>query len=371
MKILLTTISLDSSRGGGTAERSRQMALALKEKGHDCTIVAIDGGDYVEGLEAAGVEVYVMGFTRAVFTIPHMNLARLAGYVRQADGIHILGFWNLLSVATAAICRQVDKRYLLSVAGEFAGLVNPKPVHKLYNRIFGRSMIKGASAMVAITELERQQISKRASLPPDKVFVLPNGVKQTAPAASSNVLPPRPYALFVGRLTEIKGPDLLIEAFVRTAAQYPEFDLVVAGPDFGLGPKLEKLVAEAALTERVHLIGFLGEAERTLAYMRAAFLCVPSRSEAMSLVALEAAIAGTPVLLTDQCGFDSVAAMGGGRVVPATVDGLEAGLHWMFENAGSLPEMGERLRDYVKHTFTWDQIADDLLDLFTRTKMSD
>lgn len=340
------------------------MALALQKKGHQVTIVAIDGGDYIPSLEGVGVEVYAMGFARFIFTVPYVNLVRLARYVRQADGIHILGFWNLLSVATAALCRRFGKPHLLSVAGEFAGLVNPGLVRKLYYQLLGKPMIKGASGMVAITDLERAQIVERVEVKAEQVFVLPNGVSETASWANLAALPERPYALFVGRLTKIKGPDLLVEAFSQVAAQFPEFDLVVAGPDFGLGPMLQQRVAEAGLGKRVHFVGFLGEAERTAAYRRAAFLCVPSRSEAMSLVALEAGIAGTPVLITDQCGFDSVASVDGGRVVPATVEGLRGGLGWMLANSPQLQAMGERLKVHVSESFTWSRIADDLISLF-------
>ena len=42
------------------------------------------------------------------------------------------------------------------------------------------------------------------------------------------------YILFVGALTEVRRPDLLLEAFARVAEDYPEVHLVFAGPDFGL-----------------------------------------------------------------------------------------------------------------------------------------
>jgi glycosyltransferase involved in cell wall biosynthesis len=109
----------------------------------------------------------------------------------------------------------------------------------------------------------------------------------------------------------------------------------------------------------------LGESERTAAYQRAIFLVVPSRAEAMSLVALECGAAGTPVLLTDRCGFDEVEAIGGGRVVPATVEGLRDGLNAMLNQRTTLAEAGERLRAYVERNYAWPAIVKKLVSLLS------
>jgi glycosyltransferase involved in cell wall biosynthesis len=84
----------------------------------------------------------------------------------------------------------------------------------------------------------------------------------------------------------------------------------------------------------------------------------------MSIVALEAGIAGTPVLLTDCCGFSEVAYCGGGKVVPATVEGLHKGLSEMINNQGNLKIMGENLKKYVKEHFTWDVISAKYVKLY-------
>ena len=73
----------------------------------------------------------------------------------------------------------------------------------------------------------------------------------------------------------------------------------------------------------------------------------------MSIVVLEAGMTKTPVLLTDRCGFDAVESIGGGKVVPATVEGLEAGLAKLLDRPEVLRPMGIRLYRYVSENFTW------------------
>ncbi|WP_207956321.1 glycosyltransferase family 4 protein [Rubrobacter marinus] len=95
-------------------------------------------------------------------------------------------------------------------------------------------------------------------------------------------------------------------------------------------------------------------------------LAVPSRQEAMSIVALEAGISGTPVLLTDRCGFGEVAEVGGGQVVPATVEGLRAGLDGMLKDTEGLGQMGEKLRAFVAERYTWGTAVERYLKLYRR-----
>ena len=371
MNILLTTVSLDARRGGGTAERTRHLALNLHSQGHAVAVAAIDGGDMVYELTEAGISAYVTGFTKLRFAVPHLNLLRLWRIVKQADAIHLLGYWNLLTVATAFLARLAGTPYALSPAGEFVGLEHPRPIASLFHNLLGRKVIRRAEFMVAITPLERDQFIDLHGVPPERAMVLPNGVNADPVSREAPGLPERPFVLFLGRLAEVKGPDLLLDAFARTADQDNGYDLVMAGPDFGLEPMLRARASEPELAGRVHFVGFLDEAQRNGAYRRASLLCVPSRSEAMSLVALEGGVCGVPVLLTDRCGFDDVSTVNGGMVVPATVDGLWKGLQALLASSTNLPALGANLQDHVARNYAWTAVANKLVTEFeTRQPIS-
>ena len=91
---------------------------------------------------------------------------------------------------------------------------------------------------------------------------------------------------------------------------------------------------------------------------------VPSRSEAMSLVALEAGITGLPVLLTNTCGFDEVQAINGGRVVEPTAAGISGGLEVMFSEIDDLTLKGQRLKSFVIDHYSWHVIVTNMVDYF-------
>jgi glycosyltransferase involved in cell wall biosynthesis len=84
----------------------------------------------------------------------------------------------------------------------------------------------------------------------------------------------------------------------------------------------------------------------------------------MSIVALEAGVNGTPVLLTTECGFDEVAARGGGLVTAASAPALAAALRELLAHPAALAEQGARLRCYVLAELTWERAAARHLEVF-------
>nr|CAD6436851.1 glycoside hydrolase [Rhizobium sp. Q54] len=358
MKILLITVSLSSTTGGGTAERTRWLARHLVLQGHTCAVATIEDGDIAQDLRSIGIEVYATRAVKLRFKVPMINFSRLSALVVGADVIHILGYWNLLSIATAGLAVHHRKPYVFCAAGEFVGLEAPRPVSLLFHSLLGKRMLRHASLFIAITELERTQIMTRFKVGSDQVVVVPNGVELPPENWGGSGRPlADPYILFVGRLTEVKGPDLLLEAYATVASDFPDVKLMLAGPDFGLKKALQEATSYHRLADRVVFPGHLDEAKRAMAYRHALFLVVPSRSEAMSLVAVEAGAAGSPVLLTDRCGFDDVEAVGGGMVVPVTVEGLADGLRAMLERRDLLPQHGQALKVYVERVFAWPGIV--------------
>ena len=133
-----------------------------------------------------------------------------------------------------------------------------------------------------------------------------------------------------------------------------------------MGGELEQLSKNMNLTNRVNFTGFAGGDLKSSAYHGAELLIVPSRHEAMSIVALEAAITGTPVLLTDQCGFKQLAEAGAAIEAPATADGLAQGLLTLLKNPVRLKKMGDRGRTYARENYTWDIAARKHINLFYR-----
>ena len=84
----------------------------------------------------------------------------------------------------------------------------------------------------------------------------------------------------------------------------------------------------------------------------------------MSIVALEAGITGTPVLLTDVCGFHELEEIGGGISVKPNSKDILDGLTALVADPESARIRGMRLMEFVLNNYTWDSIIDKYISLF-------
>jgi len=109
----------------------------------------------------------------------------------------------------------------------------------------------------------------------------------------------RAFLLFMGRLHEKKGCDLLITAFAETASQAKGVHLVVAGPDqVGLQKKLQAMAAELGIADRVHWPGLIGGDVKWGAFRACDAFILPSHQENLGVAVVEALSVGKPVLLS-------------------------------------------------------------------------
>lgn len=126
----------------------------------------------------------------------------------------------------------------------------------------------------------------------------------------------RRFLLFLSRIHPKKGCNLLLDAFASLASEYPEIDLVVAGPDqVGLRATLEKYAAEHGIAHRIHWPGMLTGAAKWGAYRAAEAFILPSHQENFGIVIAEAAACSTPVLITNKVNiWREIEQSGGGFV---------------------------------------------------------
>ncbi len=367
MHVLHVNASLDPVTGGGTAARTSSLCRALSSSGTRTSVLTLGIG-LDPGVAAAtgDTEIIALRCLNRRFYVPEPAPARVRAAVASADIVHLSGHWTVLNAMVYRAARRHGTPHVVTPAGALPIYGRSTRIKHSYNRLVGSAMVRTAAAHIAIT---RDEVSDFVpyGVPPRSVTVIPNGVSpqefgpplQTADAELSARLghDPRPYILFMGRLNPIKGPDLLLAAIARVRDQLGDLRVVLAGPDEGMAAHLRDQARAAGLSDRVAFLGSVQGAVKVAAYRRARLLVVPSRHEAMSLVALEAGASATPVLLTDVCGFPEVEKAGGGRVVPATVEGLSDGLRELLLRPEQWPQMGRSLQRLVNSDYSWERAA--------------
>ena len=377
MNILNVNMTLDPVTGGGSAERTLQISRALNRAGHQCTILTTDTGlsqAYLLQCSKWGLNVVALPCLWQRFYLPKPSQYLIEKLVAGAAVVNLMSHWTLINALVYRAVTKLAKPYSVCPAGALPIFGRSEVLKQLYNHRIGRKIILHANGHIAISPNEIDQF-KSYGVQPDKVSVIPNGINPDDYSESDGKqfrvrygLGDAPLILFLGRLNIIKGPDMLLEAFCRYSQdeRMRAYHLVFAGPDGGMLNELRRMVEASDVKDRVHFIGHIGGSEKSEAYRAADFLAIPSRQEAMSIVVLEAGITGTPVLITDQCGFDDVAAVAGGMVVAASVEGLQEGLLAMTGNPDKLKIMGQNLLKFTREHFLWDHMVKRYLELFSR-----
>jgi glycosyltransferase involved in cell wall biosynthesis len=369
VKILNVIFSLDRVTGGGSVERTVQMSRSLVKAGEECTILTTNIGLTPERMkELEGITIVALPCLSRRFYVPKFDYKYVQDLVGNADVIHLMSHWSFLNALVYFIAQRHNKPYVVCPAGVLLIYGRSRVLKTLYNWVIGRRLIQNAAKHIAITADEIPQF-RTYGVPKDSVTIIPNGIDpvefkddKVDDFRATYGLGSVPFILFMGRLDPAKGPDLLLRAFCNLRDL--SYHLVFAGPDLDKSPELRAIVAQYNIADRVHFLGYVGGLNKSRAYYAADLLVIPSRREAMSIVALEAGITGTPVLMTDQCGFNEMSEAGGGMVVPASVEGLEKGLVDMLGNPAALKMKGEKLRAFVSEHFLWDSIIVKYIQLY-------
>jgi len=312
---ILYVIDSFSPATGGPPEAVRQLIKATRATGTHVEVVCLDRPD-AKFLLDLGCPVHALDQS---FLGRYAFSPRLWRWLRanagRFDGIIMNGVWTFPGFALRSAARRARRPYGIFVHGALDPWFNRryplKRLKKLFYWPMQYAVLRDAAAVFFTTKTERDLA--RTSFRPNhwKSVVAPLGIVEDEhprqdPAreieAFYGALPElrgRRFLLFLARLHEKKGCDLLIEAFARVAAAAPEMHLVVAGPDqVGMQAKLESRAEQLGIAARVHWPGMIGGEVKWGALRACDALVLPSHQENFGVSVAEALLAGRPVLLS-------------------------------------------------------------------------
>lgn len=369
---------------GGPPVKVRALAEGLARRGHQVSVLTTDWGleqrfektpkeapasegPYGRAREIGGVAVVYLAkwlHYRAASWNPGLR-KYLRAELKNFDVAHIFGLYDLLGPGTAAECRKHGIPYVVEPIGMYLPIVRNLWLKRIYHRFLGREMVEGASLVVATAEQERRELVS-GGIAKEKILLRRNGVD------SPSVLPERgsfreefeipanaKLVLFLGRLSEKKSPDLLLKAFAGATGSGPgrgrRADLAFVGPDeAGMKARLRKMAKSLGLGERVHFSDALEGEAKWQAYRDADIFVLPSQNENFGNTAAEAVAAGTPVIVTDQCGIAPLLEDVAGMVVKHDEKDLRGALARLLEDNG----LRTKLKDGCKiayHRLDWEE----------------
>jgi glycosyltransferase involved in cell wall biosynthesis len=244
--------------------------------------------------------------------------ARIARELRafRPDAANVQGVHEAAAFLLARRLARARTPLILDVQGDWheATRLYGSPLRRLLNPLNDALPPLAVRRADAVRTVSTQTTGLVRELGVEPVAVFPSYVDAEAflerPPAP---LPARPRAVFVGVLERYKAFDTLAEAWRRAAPRVPDATLHLVG-DGTLRPLAERLIADLpAQTEWSRRLS----AEEVAVAMDASWLvCLPSRSEGLPRVALEAACRGRAIVGGNRAGIPDVVCDGeNGRLV--------------------------------------------------------
>ena len=212
---------------------------------------------------------------------------------------------------------------------------------------------KKFDGFLARSEFEKKFIVEGLGVSSEKVRVVPLSMRFSADGTSIDFTKKEDFCLHVSRLA-FYGKN--VARIVQAAKKY-KFNLKLAGSIFGENEKawLDNLIADAP---NIEYVGYLSDDELRQLYKRAKVFALPSIIEGVGFVALEAAVYGAEIVLTDIGApkeyYDGRAEL----VSPYDVDAIGQAVCKLMSKGKSQPE----LRQHILNNYSFDILSKYLHD---------
>lgn len=198
-----------------------------------------------------------------------------------------------------------------------------------YPRLIERALAAGAVVHTP-SHFVAEEVREHFSAPRDQVVAIHSGVPMLPPAdptaVPAGVDLSRPYVLSVGTAEPRKDLPGLVAAFSQAAAELPDLQLVLVGPDGWGSDALGAEIARSEARSRIVTTGFVSDAALAALIESARALAYPSIYEGFGFPPLQAMAAGVPVVTTSAGALRETCGGAALMVDPGDRDGLAAGL---------------------------------------------
>jgi poly(glycerol-phosphate) alpha-glucosyltransferase len=363
MKIGLLTARM-SHAGGGVSDAVERLARSLYAmEGCDVSVLGLaDHGRRDATINLNGVSVTALP-TRGPSSWGYAPKLNASLGTASLDLLHVHGLWMYPSVASLSWARKTGRPYMVAPHGMLDkwAMQNSAWKKKLALMAFERRHLSGAACLHALCEAEAESI--RALGLRNPICIIPNSIDQPEGARQGRRHGFPKILLSLGRLHPKKGLDSLLRAWQLFASrcdlQRGEWQLVIAGWDQGdHGQELRELAADLGIVGSVRFVGpKFGTAKERL-FRDASCFILPSLSEGLPLVVLEAWSHGLPVLMTRHCNLPIGFTAGAALSIGASSEGILRGLSRMAAmNDSEREAMGLRGLDLCTEHFSLQKTA--------------
>ena len=380
---------------GGVVNASYQIA-SKQGKDDDVKVISSDSckerlkfpnGRYdvdVDGIKVDYFKNLSNGFKlKTMLDTPLAAPFKIRKDIKDYDIVHIHEHRQTLAIIASYFARKNNIPYIVQAHGSVLPFFQKEGLKNLFDKVFGFKILHNASCVFALTEVEKEQYLKMG-VDEDKIEIVPLGINleeyENLPAygkfrSKFNIGENDKLILFVGRIHEIKGLDLLLDAFNDLIVQSNEknslenidcssIKLAIVGPDDGYLVKLEEKVKEYSLEENVIITGPLYKEEKQEALVDCDLFVIPSKYESFTTSGLEAMACSKPLVLTKNNHIHDWVDGNVGIACEDNKDSLREAIEKVLFDEELSQIFAENGNKLIKEKYNWDIINDQILEIY-------
>ena len=370
-------VSSISRLGGGVSEAVVKMATGLRPLGIlPIIFTARDKFTDQARQRMPGIEVVA----HDTLGLPIFNyIPKLLPEIlsRDIDILHLHGVWQYPSIVGSTWRRRTGRPYVISPHGMLDEWILSRGRMKKFLAHYAYEYRNLASATLfhAITSNEKEQIHRY--VPNARIVVIPNSIEKDSSqilqgkeiSSTNEFSGKRPFILYLGRIHEKKNIEKAIDAWIglNDENKLGEYRFLIAGwGEESYVSIIKKKIQASGNDSRIEFLGpIFGQHKQNL-LTNAKFILLPSHSEGMPMVILEAWSEGTPALMSQYCnlelGFQKGAAVDCGVTHDSIRDAL---IYATTVPSDRWKEMSHAAQDLVTATFSTRVVATSWIETYS------
>lgn len=360
---------------GGVVNASYQIAKKQVEDGHEVTVYTTDScnerlqfeDNY--NVDVDGIKVFYFKNlsnnikNKLTIDTPVSAISHIRRTIADFDIIQIHEHRHSLAIATHRYAKKNRIPYVLQAHGSVLPFFQKEKLKDIFDRLWGFDILHDASRVFALTEVEKEQYLKMG-VAEDRIEIVPLGInldEYTNLPESGNfksrygIDAEDRVILFLGRIHEIKGLDLLVNAFDKI--RNDNVKLVIVGGDSGFKDTLDEMIEERDLQDRIIFPGVLTGRDKIEALVDCDVFVMPSRYESFTTSGLEAMACGKPLVLTRNNHIHTWVKDNVGLVCDFDEDDLSNCIETLLDNGELCREFGETGRKLIEDKYDWDKVS--------------
>ena len=290
---------------GGQEYYVKRLVKSLKKRGHE--VFVLTSNYPTENKSNTSHNIYKIPVYMRPFRNPiYKNVSHVISIIRAlskwADIIHTHNEHSMISMLTGLFVK--NHHIVTTVHGKLRfGALIPDLIESTYTYTIGRYILNRSKAIIALTPDERQRLIS-LGINPQKIIEIPNGIDLNFVKLIDNesekyeIDPKNHNILFIGALIIRKGIDVLIRAFDIVAKNDKKAHLYIVGNGQD-AMKIVRMAENSQYRDRIHFLGRVEPDVLKYLYNIADVFVLPSRSEGLPTVIIEALAYGKKIIASD------------------------------------------------------------------------